>query len=173
MLIRTQDFVKLSLPKDFVKPSLPKRIFFPGTSLLFKADFYHVSLWKFRSTFPLYTLRDVDLCDRDFSIPICSIHKQAEFISTLNTLQSNFKSVDSQRSWVCTVLSFQWGQSMEGDEIPYRKHRYSSEACWLHAACGRFSRREFSPNGYLAQAEMKWKSDKAATLQGVKQCCRD
>lgn len=47
---------------------------------------------------------DVYLCDRDFCNPICSIHTQAELISTPNILQTNFKSVDNKRCWVCTVF---------------------------------------------------------------------
>lgn len=30
-----------------------------------------------------------------------------------------------------------------------------------------------SPNGYLTQTGMKWESDKRATLQELKWCCKD
>lgn len=54
---------------------------------------------------------------------------------------------------------------------PQVQFRSLATACCLWESLQK--RRKFSPNGDLAQAEMKWKSDKTAALQGVKQCCRD
>lgn len=111
-------------------------------------------------------LQDVYLCDRDLSNPIRGIHTQVELISIPKNLKANFKSMDNRKCWDCIVFNVQQGKHLKYNTKTTGIVQNTSDHMMPvgHSP----EKGSFSPNGYLAQADTKWKSDKINYSSGGK-----